>query len=141
MVQVRRHGWVCVRCRQRSLFSDGLPLQSADGRALVIYHFHSSYNIETNIFCEVSELRDFIRSSSFSRKQTTRHCSLFDLLFFLQKKLICIFFAYLVFLHINRNPTFRTSKKTQKEFVKDTITCRLFLLSLYIFCRHLFVWG
>ena len=73
-------------------------------------------------FCGVSELRGFIRFSFFSRKQTTRHCSLFDLLFFLQKKLICIFFAYLVFLFHQSKP-------------------RLILLFLYILCRPLFVWG
>ena len=146
MVQVRRHGWVLGRyvCAVDSEVCSvtGFLFSQLMGEhwSYSIFIVHKPFRII--FFLGMSEIRNFIICSSSSRKQATRHCSLFNLLFFLQKKVdLHLFFAYLVFLHINRNPTFRTSRQTQKEFVKDTITCRLSLLSLYILCRPLFVWG
>ena len=94
-------------------------------------------------FCGVSELKDFIRFSSFFRETDNKTLQFVWFVILLTKEVdLHLFLRILYFyIHINRNPTFRTSRKTQKEFVKDTITCRLILLSLYIFCRPLFVWG
>ena len=103
MVQVRRHGWVLGRyvCAVDSevcsvtgfLFSQLMGEHWSQS----IFIVHKPFRII--FFLGMSEIRNFIICSSSSRKQATRHCSLFNLLFFLQKKVDLHLFLRILYFY------------------------------------------